>query len=76
MGEWRLEDAETAETKEITINEETVAHFQKRNKEFCQNLSNFCTGKGIGYDRISTDIPIETMVLENLQHLCVIQRKY
>lgn len=75
MGEWRLEDAETGETKEITINEETVAHFQKRNKEFCQNLSRFCTEKGIGYDRITTDISIEAMVLENLQHLCVIQRR-
>ncbi len=76
MGEWRLEDAETGEIKEITINEETIVHIQKRNKEFCQNLSRFCTEKGIGYNRINTDISIETMLLENLQRLGLIQRKY
>ena len=76
MGEWRLEDAETGETKEITINEETVAHYHKRQKEFCQNLSRFCTGKGIGYVRISTDLSIESIILENLQQIGFIQRKY
>ena len=76
MGEWRLEDAETGETKEITINEETVAHYHKRHKEFCQNLSRFCTGKGIGYDQVSTDISIESMILENLQHKGFIERRY
>lgn len=76
MGDWRLEDAETGETKEITINEETAAHFQKRNKEFCQNLSRFCTGKGIGYDQISTDVSIESIILENLQHTGFIERRY
>ena len=76
IGEWRLEDAETGETKEITINEETAAHYHKRHKEFCQNLSRFCTGKGIGYDQINTDISIETMILENLQHKGFIERRY
>lgn len=76
MGEWRLEDAETGETKEITINEETAAHYHKRHKEFCQNLSRFCTGKGIGYNQISTDISIETMILEKLQRSGLIERRY
>ena len=75
-GEWRLEDVETGETKEITINEETIAHYHDRHREFCENIRRFCTEKGIGYDRISTDISIESMILENLQHTGFIQRRY
>lgn len=76
MGEWRLKDSETGETKEITINEETAANYGKRHKEFCQSLSRFCTEKGIGYNQISTDVSIETMILENLQRSGLIERRY
>ena len=75
-GDWRLEDAETGETKEITINEEAIAHYLDRQKEFCENIQRFCTARGIGYDRISTEIPIEVMILEHLQHICFLQRRY
>ncbi len=76
MGEWRLEDSETGETKEITINEETVAHYHKRHAEFCQDLSRFCTEKGIGYNQICTDISIESMILETLQRSGLIERRH
>ncbi len=75
-GDWRLEDAETGETKEISINEETIAQYHNRHKEFCENIQRFCTERGISYDRISTDVSIESVILENLQHAGFIQRRY
>ena len=75
-GEWRLEDAETGETKEITINEETIAHYQNQQKDFCEDLHRFCTKRGIGYVRIRTDISSESVIMRDLQHVGFIQRKH
>ncbi len=75
-GDWQLEDAETGETKEITINEETIAHYQNRQKEFCENLHQFCRERGISYVRISTDVSFESVILHDLQHAGFIQRRY
>ncbi len=75
-GEWRLEDSETGETREITINEETITHYRNRQKEFCDNLHRFCTKRGIGYIRISTDVPIESVMLQELQRAGFIRRRH
>lgn len=75
-GEWKLEDAETGETKEITINEDTIAHYQNQQQEFCENLHHFCTARGIGYIRIRTDIPIESVIWQDMQRAGFIQRRY
>ena len=75
-GDWKLEDAETGETKEITINEETIVHYRNRQKEFCDTLNNFCTKRGVGYIRIHTDIAVETVVLQDMQRAGFIQRRY
>lgn len=75
-GEWQLEDAETGETKEITVNEETIAHYQNRQREFCENLDRFCTERGIGYVRISTGVPFESVILRDMQRAGFIQRRY
>ena len=74
-GEWRLEDAETNETKEITINEETIARYLNRQKEFCNNLHRFCIERGIGYIRINTDVSFEAVILQDMQRAGFIQRK-
>lgn len=75
-GEWRLEDAETGETKEITINEETINHYQNRQKEFCENLQSYCTQQGIGYIQISTDVDYESVIMNSMQRAGFIQRRY
>ncbi len=75
-GEWRLEDAETGETKEITINEETIAHYRNRHKVFCEDLRGFCTKRGIGYVCISTDVSFESVILRDMQRAGFIQRRY
>ena len=75
-GEWRLEDAETGETKEITINEETITHYRNRQKEFCENLQSYCTQQGVGYIRICTDVDYESVIMNSMQRAGFIQRRY
>lgn len=75
-GEWRLEDVETGETKEITINEETITHYQNRQKEFCENLQSYCTKQGVGYIRIHTDIDYESVIMNTMPRAGFIQRRY
>lgn len=75
-GEWRLEDAETGETKEITINEETITHYKNRQKEFCENLQSYCTKQGVGYIRIRTDFDFESVIMHDMQRAGFINRRY
>lgn len=75
-GEWQLEDAETGETKEITINEETITYYQHRQKEFCENLQQYCTRQGVGYIHIRTDLDFESVILHDMLRAGFIQRRY
>lgn len=76
LGDWQLEDVETGEKKQITINEETITQYLTRQKEFCENLQRFCTRKGIGYIHISTDIAVENVVLQEMPRAGFIERRY
>ena len=76
LGEWQLVDAETGTTKEITVNEETIEYYRNRQNDFCTNLHRFCAQRGIGYTRITTDTAMETLILQQLQHIGFIQRKH
>ena len=75
-GEWQLVDAETGEIKEITVNEETIEYYRNRQNDFCADLYRFSSQRGIGYTRINTDIDIEPFILQQLQHIGLIQRKH
>ena len=74
-GDWQLEDAETGETKAITINEETLAQYRNQHQAFCDNLQRFCTTQGIGYARMKSDTPVEPFILQELHKAGFIQRK-
>ena len=68
----RVEDSETGEAKEITLNEQVLAEYQHRLEEFCQNLRSFCMENGITYNRAITNIPIEDFVLKDLRRSVII----
>lgn len=72
--DWLMEDAETGETKALTINTEILTQYQAQQQAFCDNLQRFCTAQGIGYAELKTDTPIETFVLEVLPKIGLIQR--
>ena len=66
-GELKLQDAETGETKEVTITDRMMERYQKRLATFCQNLSQFCAKNNITYLRTSTSLPFEDLILRTLR---------
>lgn len=75
-GDWQLEDSETGETKEITINEETIEHFRSQQNIFNDTLHRYCSERGISYVRLSTDMSIESAIMQDFQRVGFIQRKH
>ncbi len=65
-GDWLVEDAETGETRAVTINAETLAQYRNQQQAFCENLQRFCADRGVGYTQLKSDIPIESFILEEL----------
>ena len=72
--DWLVEDAETGETKAVTINAETLAQYRNQQQVFCENLQRFCADRGIGYTQLRSDIPIESFVLQELHRAGFIRR--
>ncbi len=66
-GELKLQDAETGETKEVTITDRMLERYQNRLADFCQNLGHFCAKNNITYLRASTDLPFEDLILRTLR---------
>ncbi len=66
-GELRLLDAETGETKEITVTERVLEGYQKRLGRFCEDLNQFCGRNNITYLRVSTSLPFEDLILRVLR---------
>jgi uncharacterized protein (DUF58 family) len=66
-GELKLLDAETGETKEITVTERVLEGYQNRLGRFCEDLNQFCARNNITYLRVSTSMPFEDLILRVLR---------
>jgi uncharacterized protein (DUF58 family) len=66
-GELKLLDAETGETKEITVTERVLEGYQKRLGRFCEDLNQYCARNNITYLRVSTSLPFEDLILRVLR---------
>ncbi len=66
-GELRLLDAETGETKEITVTERMLEGYRKRLGRFCDGLNQFCARNNMTYLRVSTSLPFEDLILRVLR---------
>ena len=69
-----MEDAETGETKAVTINAETLAQYKDQQQAFCDNLQRFCTEQGVDYAQLKGDTSVESFVLQALHRIGFIQR--
>ena len=66
-GELQLADAETGQSKEITVNEGALLGYTERLNAFCVNLKRYCLNRGVTYIRMSHQTPIEQFVLRDLR---------
>ena len=72
--DWLVEDAETGETRAVTINPETLAQYQTQQQTFYDTLQRFCSDRGIGYAQLKSGTSIEPFILDELHRTGLIQR--
>ena len=68
LGDLRIIDSETGETKEMSVNPQLLARYQQTFDSFCGEIETFCHRYGIDYLRTSTAMPFEDIVLKYLRH--------
>jgi uncharacterized protein (DUF58 family) len=67
VGDLRLVDAETGEAREISVTPTMLSNYKAAFERFCDNLSNLSTKHGMDYIRVTTDTPIEELILKTLR---------
>jgi uncharacterized protein (DUF58 family) len=68
-GDLRLVDAETGETRDLTLDGEAVKAYRQRLHDFLERAEQFCRSREISYHRVVTDTPVEAFVLSQLKGL-------
>jgi hypothetical protein len=68
-GDLRLTDAETGEVRDLTMDGEAMGDYRQRLGEFLARAESFCRANEIAYHRVTTDTPVEAMVLRQLKGL-------
>jgi uncharacterized protein (DUF58 family) len=66
-GELRLVDHETGETRPLAVSRATVQAYQARLQRFIAEAENFCRRHAISYDRATSDVPVEQLLLGPLR---------
>jgi uncharacterized protein (DUF58 family) len=70
-GDLRLEDAETGETRDLTLDTDALRVYRQRLREFFEKVEGFCRANEIGYHRVVTDTPVEEFMLRQLKGFLV-----
>jgi uncharacterized protein (DUF58 family) len=68
-GDLRLTDAETGEVRDLTMDGQAMGDYRQRLAEFLARAESFCRANEITYHRVTTDTPVEEMVLRQLKGL-------
>jgi len=72
-GDLRLVDAETGETREITVTSGLLARYQQRLLAHQQYLENLAHRYGLNYVRMRTDEPFEELILRYMRARRVVE---
>ena len=66
-GDLRLVDAETGETRELSVDGEALRTYRERLRQFLERVETFSRTQEIGYHRVTTDTPVEEFVLAQIR---------
>ena len=66
-GDLRLVDAETGETRELSVDGEALRAYRERLRQFLERVETFSRTQEIGYHRVTTDTPVEEFVLAQIR---------
>ncbi len=67
LGDLRLVDAETGESREISITPNLLTRYKDALERFCGSLSDMANRHGMDYVRTTTDAPFEDLLLKTLR---------
>ncbi|MDX2147289.1 MAG: DUF58 domain-containing protein [Planctomycetota bacterium] len=67
QGDLRLTDAETGRAREVTVSPALIARYRRSVDRFCADLRARCLSLGLAPLRVTTDAPIERVVLDSLR---------
>jgi hypothetical protein len=70
-GDLRLEDVESGETRDLTLDAEAMRVYRGRLRDFLERAEGFCRANEIGYHRVVTDTPVEEFMLRQLKGFLV-----
>ena len=68
-GDLRLTDAETGEMRDLTMDGQALSEYRQRLADFLGRAESFCRASEIAYHRVTTDTPVEEMLLRQLKGL-------
>jgi uncharacterized protein (DUF58 family) len=66
-GDLRLVDSETGMTQEVTFGKYRLKAYQQTVQNFCQRLREYCTGRGMSFFSVSSETPLEQLLLKQLR---------
>ena len=67
VGDLRLLDRETGETRDLSMDGDAVRAYRERLRQFLDRAETFCRMKEIGYHRLTSDSSVEDFVLSQLR---------
>jgi len=67
LGDLRIIDSETGESKEMSVNPQLLSRYQQTFDGFCSEIETFCHRYGIDYLRASTAFPFDDLVLKYMR---------
>jgi uncharacterized protein (DUF58 family) len=66
-GDVELQDAETGEIVQVSLTPRMIAIYRERLDRWCAEAEQACAQRGILYVRVSTDTPLEDVLLDRLR---------
>lgn len=66
VGDVRLVDVETGGVEDLTLSPDRIAAYQSRTARHFAEVEAFCYERGIGYVRVSTATPLESLLFRDL----------
>jgi uncharacterized protein (DUF58 family) len=66
-GDLRLVDCETGGMTEVTFGKYRLKAYQQTVQNFCQRLREFCQGRGMSFFSVSSETPLEQLLLKQLR---------
>lgn len=68
-GDVVLVDAETGEEMIVTVDEEVLDRYEATVRAWAEEMERVCRSLGVGYSRLLTTVPVETVILTDLRRL-------